>query len=155
MFVGKLKQRVLRAEFPAPGHLVDIGGYSLHLLCRGAGSPTILFEARQGESSLTWEPLQSELANSTRVCAYDRAGYGWSERSPHSRTVVDMVDEMQELLKRAEINGPFLHVGHSIGALNMRLFAYRNPNQVIGIVLIEPSHEEMIIRLPEAFQDYL
>lgn len=152
---GQVKQRTLRAAFPAPGQLVDVGGYKLHLHCQGVGSPTILLEAGQGESSLTWATLQPELAKSTRVCAYDRAGYGWSERSPLPRTVSNMVDELHTLLERAEIAGPYLLVGHSVGGLNVRLFAQRYPQTVAGMVLVDPSHEAMITRLPADWQAYL
>lgn len=152
---GQIKQRHLRAIFPAPGQMVDVGGYKLHLACQGAGSPTILLEAGQGESSLTWATLQPELAKSNRVCAYDRAGYGWSERSPRPRTVTNMVDELHTLLTQAEIAGPYLLVGHSIGGLNMRLFAQRYPQTVAGMVLVDPAHEEMITRLPADWQAYL
>jgi pimeloyl-ACP methyl ester carboxylesterase len=104
---------------------------------------------------LTWATLQPELAKQTQVCAYDRAGYGWSERSPHPRTVTIMVAELQTLLQRAEIAGPYLLVGHSIGGLNVRLFAQRYPQTVAGMVLIDPAHEEMIARLPADWQAYL
>ena len=87
ILLGKLQQHNLQAQYPAPGQMVDVGGYNLHIDCRGAGSPTILLEAGQGESSLTWSTIRPQLAQRTRVCAYDRAGYGWSERSPHPRTV--------------------------------------------------------------------
>ena len=152
---GQVKQGNLQADFPAPGQMVDIGGYKLHLHCQGAGSPTVLLEAGQGESSLTWATLQPELAKTTRVCAYDRAGYGWSESSPLPRTVTNMVDELHTLFQRAELAGPYLLVGHSIGGLNMRLFAQRYPQTVAGMVLIDPAHEEMITRLPADWQAYL
>jgi pimeloyl-ACP methyl ester carboxylesterase len=155
MIFGQVKQRNLRADFPAPGQMVDVGGYKLHLHCQGTGSPTILLEAGQGESSLTWATLQPELAKSTRVCAYDRAGYGWSERSPLPRTVTSMVDELHTLLQRAEIAGPYLLVGHSVGGLNMRLFAQRYPQTVTGMVLLDPAHEAMLARLPADWQAYL
>ena len=133
---GKIQQSKLHAMYPAPGQLVDIGGYQLHIDCRGVGRPTIVLEAGQGESSLTWATIQSALAKHTRVCAYDRAGYGWSERSSLSRTVPNMVEELHTLLVRAKIDGPYVLVGHSIGGLAVRLFAQRYPQAVVGLASV-------------------
>jgi pimeloyl-ACP methyl ester carboxylesterase len=149
---GAVAKERLRAAFPPPGRLVDVGGYRMHIHCQGTGSPTVVLEAGQGESSLTWAGIHATLAQRGRVCAYDRAGYGWSERSPLSRTAANMVSELHMLLTNAHIPGPYVLVGHSIGGLNARLFAQRYPAEVAGMVLVDPAHEEMVSRLPEAYQ---
>src|SRR6266516_4666075 len=75
-----------RRAYPAPGQLVDVGGYRLHINCVGQGSPTVVLDAGLGGSSLDWSLVQPELGRTTRVCAYDRAGMGWSDPSPYPRT---------------------------------------------------------------------
>src|SRR5215213_5081592 len=79
-------------RYPPPGQLVDVGGYRLHIQCVGAGSPTVVLDAGLGGSSLDWNLVQPELGRTTRVCAYDRAGMGWSERSPYPRTPRQIAD---------------------------------------------------------------
>ena len=70
------------ARFPVPGELFDIGGRELHLRCMGSGSPTVILEAGGGTSSILWGPFQEQLAEFSRVCSYDRAGFGWSDPGP-------------------------------------------------------------------------
>src|ERR1044072_6718532 len=72
--------------FDPPGRLVDVGGFRLHSRCTGEGSPSIVLDAALGGSSLTWSLVHPELAKLTRVCSYDRAGFGWSEAGPMPRT---------------------------------------------------------------------
>src|SRR6185437_3838481 len=112
------------AHYPAPGKLVDIGGYKLHINCTGTGSPTVILDAGLGGTSLDWSKVQPAVAHFTRVCSYDRAGYGWSESGPGLRTSQQIVKELHLLLAHAQINGPYVLVGHSAGGLNMRLYAY-------------------------------
>jgi alpha-beta hydrolase superfamily lysophospholipase len=102
-------------EFPAPGELVDIGGYQLHINCIGNGSPTIILDASGGSSSASWGLVQPEIVQSTRVCAYDLAGAGWSDRGPIPRDMNQQVRELHALLARARIDGPHVLVGHSYG----------------------------------------
>jgi len=129
------------ARYPAPGKLVDVGGYRLHINCTGTGSPTVILDAGLGGSSLDWSKVQPAVARFTRVCSYDRAGYGWSETAPGPRTSQQIVTELHALLARAKINGPYVLVGHSIGGLNMRLYAYHYPADVAGLVLLDATSE--------------
>src|SRR5215213_1175214 len=124
-------------RYPAPGQLVDIGGYRLHIQCVGTGSPTVVLDAGLGGSSLDWNLVQPELGRTTRVCAYDRAGMGWSERSPYPRTPRQIADELHTLLTNAGIAEPYVLVGHSLGGKNVRLFALAHPEQVAGMVLVD------------------
>src|SRR5258708_5775104 len=73
-------------KYPSPGKLVDIGGYRLHINCEGKGNPTVILDAGMGNNSLDWTLVQPKIAKFTRVCSYDRAGYGWSDESPLART---------------------------------------------------------------------
>jgi pimeloyl-ACP methyl ester carboxylesterase len=123
--------------YPPPGQMVDVGGYRLHINCIGTGSPTIIIEAGLGGWSLTWNAVQEEIAKTTRVCAYDRAGMGYSEASPLPRTAQQFAYELHTLLEKAHIPAPYVLVGHSLGGLTVRLFVHDYPTEVIGVVLIE------------------
>lgn len=125
---------------PPPGQFVDIGGYRLHLYCKGQGSPTVVLESGMGRSCLDWYPIQNRIARITRVCSYDRAGLGWSDPGPKPRTSQQMVKELGHLLKKAQVPGPFLLVGHSLGGLNMLLFTRQHPKEVVGAILLDPSY---------------
>jgi pimeloyl-ACP methyl ester carboxylesterase len=125
-----------------PGRLVDVGGHRLHLVCAGSGTPTVVFDAALGASSLSWSLVLPEVAKVTRACAYDRAGMGWSDAGPMPRTAGRIVAELHELLHRADLPPPYVLVGHSFGGLVARLFADRHRNETAGLVLIEPAHPE-------------
>jgi pimeloyl-ACP methyl ester carboxylesterase len=138
-------------RYPASGQLVDVGGYRLHVHCVGEGSPTVVLDAGLGGFSLDWSLVQPELAATTRVCAYDRAGYGWSDPSPKPRTPSQIADELHTLLVNAGIQGPYVLVGHSAAGKHVRLFASRYPQVVVGMVLVDARHESVDTnRSPEA-----
>ena len=128
-------------RYPPPGQLVDVGGYRLHIQCVGSGSPTVVLDAGLSGSSLDWSLVQSELGSITRVCAYDRAGMGWSDPSPQPRTPRQIADELHTLLTNAGIAGPYVLVGHSLAGKNVRLFALQHPDQVAGMVLVDARSE--------------
>lgn len=131
-----------------PGQLVDIGGYKLHLQTAGEGDITVIFDAGMGLTSLDWTLVQPKIAKFAKTCSYDRAGLGWSDKSPYPRTAEQIVSELHSLLVKAQIPKPYILVGHSMGGIHMRLYASRYPDEVIGLVLVDASHEEMIQRLP-------
>ena len=130
-----------RQQYPPPGQMIDIGGHRLHLYCLGTGSPTVVLEAAAPGWSLYWSTVQPHLARTTRVCAYDRAGLGWSERGPLPRTGHRMVRELHRLLERASVHGPYILVGHSLGGLVVRLYQHDYPQEVVGMVLVDAGHE--------------
>jgi pimeloyl-ACP methyl ester carboxylesterase len=139
------------SSYPAPGRLIDVGGYRLHLYCTGTGrpgSPTVILDGGLGDTSLVWSKVQPGVASFTRVCSYDRAGYGWSDTGPLPRTAGRMVSELHTLLARAGIAGPYVLVGHSYGGLLMQLYTYTYPQQVAGLVLVESVHADQF-RYPE------
>lgn len=132
------ERRDLR-EHPAPGRLVDIGGHSLHLHCVGTGQPTVILEAGLGNDTNHWTFVQSDAAELTRVCTYDRAGLGWSDAGPRPRTATRVVEDLALLLHRADVPGPYVLVGHSNGGPYARLFAAAYPDRVAGLVLVDPN----------------
>jgi pimeloyl-ACP methyl ester carboxylesterase len=140
-----------QARYPPPGQMVDVGGYRLHLYCMGEGSPTVIIEAGSASYSLDWHDVQSRLSGTTRVCAYDRAGYGWSEAGAEPRAGEQIVADLQTLLERAGVEGPYLLVAHSLGGIYSRLFAQQNPGRVVGMVLVDTRHADVGQRLPPGF----
>ncbi len=133
-----LGARTDRKRFPPPGRLIDLGSHRLHLLESGHGGPTILLEAGLMSTVLSWSDLQRELSGSFRVVSYDRAGLGWSDLGPMPRTADRIVNELHILLQRAAISPPYVLVGHSFGGLTMPLFAAHYPEEVAGMVLVDP-----------------
>ncbi len=130
------------ARIAAPGRLIDVGGFRLHVNCAGTGSPAVIFDAALGASSLSWVHVQPDVARITRTCAYDRAGFAWSDAGPMPRTAGRVADELLVLLRRAEIPPPYVLVGHSFGGLVMRIFAARYREMTSGLVLVDPAHPE-------------
>lgn len=148
LVAGQIARARLQAQYPPIGQLVDIGGYRLHLACQGEGGPTVILEAGGGEPMLDWALVQPEVAQQARVCAYDRAGLGWSDPSPRPRTAAVMADELHTLLERAAIPGPYVLVGHSLGGLVIRQFAVAHPHEVAGMVLVDSAGEGQASRFP-------
>jgi pimeloyl-ACP methyl ester carboxylesterase len=142
-----------KRNYPAPGQLIDVGGYRLHLYCMGAatdGSPTVILETGLGGSSPTWAWIQPEVAKVTRVCAYDRAGLGWSDPAPTGtpRDGQQVAVELHTLLQKAGIPGPYVMVGHSFGGLYTLVFAHQYPRDVAGVVLLDSSHPDQWTSTP-------
>jgi pimeloyl-ACP methyl ester carboxylesterase len=123
--------------YPPPGQLVDLGGYRLHINCTGEGSPTVVIESGWGDSSAGWAWVQPEVAKTTRVCTYDRAGNGWSESSPEPRTAREYAKELHTLLANANEPGPYVLVGHSMGGFTILVYARDYPDEVSGLVLVD------------------
>lgn len=129
----------LEDQQPPPGKLIDIGGYRLHLYVLGEAKPTIVLDHSLG--GVEGYFLIEELAKLGRVCIYDRAGYGWSDHSPHPRTSLQIVKELDILLTQAGIEPPYILVGNSFGSYNVRLYAHLFPEKVQGIVLTDGLNE--------------
>jgi pimeloyl-ACP methyl ester carboxylesterase len=127
-----------RRRFPPLGKYADLGSHRLHFQDTGSGSPAIVLESGLMSTILTWPEIQAELAKSTRVISYDRAGLGWSDSGPLPRTAERIVAELRSLLDRTRAAPPYILVGHSFGGLTMQLFAARYPTEVAGVVLVDP-----------------
>jgi pimeloyl-ACP methyl ester carboxylesterase len=140
-------------RFPEPGQLIDIGGFRLKLNCVGKGSPTVVLEAGLGDVLIEWKRVQSQIAAFTRVCSYDRAGYGGSDPGPMPRTSAQIAKELHTLLQKAGEKPPYLLVGHSFGGYNVRVFNGQHPDQVSGIVLVDATQEDQYELLPKAWNE--
>lgn len=133
---------------PAPGRLFEVNGHRLHLDCRGQGSPTVVLFNGLGEVSASWARIAPALAPTVRVCAYDRAGQGWSGDVSHPQDGVAAAKDLHALLAAADEHGPFVLVGHSIGGPFAMTYAARYPTQVAGMVLLDSSSPEQFTRMP-------
>jgi pimeloyl-ACP methyl ester carboxylesterase len=129
------------AYLAPPGRLIDAGGHRLHVVCRGTGSPVVLLESGIAASSLSWALVQPQVATYTQVCAYDRAGLGWSDVASCPRTFTRIVDELDAVLMHVAARERCVLVGHSFGSFVVRTYAARHPAYVAGIVLIDPPTE--------------
>lgn len=138
--------------YPPPGELVDIGGYRLHINCTGSGSPTVVIEAGWGDWSTAWGFVQPQVAKTTRVCTYDRAGTGWSDAGPLPRDATQVAVELHTLLQKAHIPGPYVLAGHSLGGIPVRVFAGMYPSEVAGVVLIDSMTPQQFTQVPAAVQ---
>lgn len=130
-----------------PGKFVNLGLHRLYFDCRGFKTPTVVIDVGLGESSANWLPLLDALQDETRVCVYDRAGYGWSDTGPGTRTTAQITYELHALLELAEIPGPYVLVGHSFGGFTAQYFARQYPGETVGVVLVESSHPDQVRRL--------
>ena len=126
-------------DFTMSGQLIDVGGHSLHLSCSGSGNPTVVLEAGAGGMSSDFRWITPAVARETRVCAYDRAGRGWSEPADTPQDAAQIATDLHTLLQRAEVPGPYLLAGHSFGGLYVLNFAARFPDEVAGMVLVDPT----------------
>ena len=124
---------------PAPGKIVDVGGYRMHIHCTGNGSPTLILEAGGQNDSTIWRGIQPTLSKTTTVCAYDRAGSGWSDSQPGPRDADHVAAELHRLLLQVGINGPIILMGHSIGGIFIRDYVAHFPAEVAGLVFIDSS----------------
>jgi pimeloyl-ACP methyl ester carboxylesterase len=127
------------AHHPVPGTFYDVDGYKMHLYCTGEGSPTVVLDAGLSNDSLIWANVQPELTKITRVCSYDRAGFGWSEPRPDPRDADRIVQELHGLLGEGGITGPIVLMGHSISGLYIRAYASHYPQNVSGLVFVDGS----------------
>jgi pimeloyl-ACP methyl ester carboxylesterase len=136
--------------------LVDIGGRRLYIKCSGearTGSPVVVMDSGMGNTSDVWSLVQPQVAQFAFVCSYDRAGMGKSDPAPKPRTSQDIVNDLHKILAQAGISSPILLVGHSLGGMNVRLYASKYTKEVVGMVLVDSTHEDetdrMIALLPE------
>lgn len=133
-------------RFPPPGRLVDIGGRRLHLICAGAGEPTVVFEASGLGSSLSFDAVSAKIVSRTRTCSYDRMGMGWSDPGPGVISAGLLADDLRALLDRAQIRPPYILVPASIGGLTVEMFARRHPGQVVGLIFVDAADSGMLER---------
>ena len=133
--------------FARPQQLIDIGGRRLNLYCSGSGPVTVVFDAYSTGAGSSWHAVQPHIARRTRACVYDRAGLGFSDPAPGPVTSASAVDDLGKLMRAAGIAPPYVLVGSSYGGANAQLYALRHPEQLKGMVLVEPMHEDEEDRL--------
>lgn len=139
------------SAYARPGQLVKLpGGLRINLRCAGTGVPTIVLTAGAGEQSLTWHALQAHLAQTHRVCSWDRPGFGFSDPSGAPMDVSHLTDSLEAALKAGRVRPPYLLVGHSLGSFETLMLAFRHPHDVAGIVLIDPAGPHQDARFKKA-----
>ena len=143
-----VRESIDRRTYVGLGELVDVGGHRLHLNCAGSGRPAVILESGRGEGGAYWGWISTAVAHDTKVCAYDRAGRGWSDPAPAPQDGVGVARDLHVLLQRARIQAPFVLVGHSSGAQYVRIFAGQYPEQVAGMVLLDGQPAEAFEDLP-------
>jgi pimeloyl-ACP methyl ester carboxylesterase len=152
-----------RRRILPPGDLVELAdGRQLHVHVLGPADtsdrgdlPTVVLEAGSGgfAASMAW--LHRDLAVNTTVIAYDRSGYGFSDPDDHPLDATSVADDLHDALQRRGLDGPYVLVGHSLGGGYVRVFAARYPDEVAGLVLLDPVHEDQLARQPAAATEQL
>ncbi len=155
MVAGAIYQAVASSvdvkKYPPPGKMVRVGELDMHLHCTGEGSPTVILEAGAGSPSVGWVWVQEKVAEFTRVCSYDRPGFGWSSLASEPLSPEQVAATLHELLAAAGIPGPYVLVGHSDGGVYARSYRAQFPSDVAGMVLVDSSHESQNLRFPPAY----
>jgi hypothetical protein len=141
------------------GQVVTVNGHQLFIKCEGtAPGPTVILMAGGHGTTETWDRVQPQVSSFATVCSYDRAGLGKSGPIAQPQSADQIVDDLEDLLSAAHVRPPYLLVGHSIGGIYVRKYDERHDSQVIGMVLVDSSHEEQIWRFakdePEALNEY-
>ncbi len=134
-------------RFPAPGKLVDVDGHRMHIYCQGKGSPTVIVEQGIGAQPLSWAQLNERMSAFTTVCAYDRAGMGYSDPLDHPTPAAEVAQRLHALLEGAQITDDIVLVGWSAGGIYAREYYRQFPDRVKGMVLVDSSHEQQQFRL--------
>jgi pimeloyl-ACP methyl ester carboxylesterase len=146
--LGGLYQATTKAPEAAagamPGRLVDIGGYRLHLSCTGTGSPTVVLLNGLGQTSPQWSRTTPTVAQTTRICAYDRAGQAWSDDSPNRADSTHAASDLHRLLTAAGESGPYVLTGHSSGGVRALTYAAMYPHDVAGVVLLDSASPHQV-----------
>lgn len=125
-------------QFPPPGRLIGAGSHRLHAHFSTGPSPTVVLEAGIGASSVSWAVVRQQLAGIACVCAYDRAGLGWSDAASSPRTLANILGDLHSITSDPEIGRPFVLVGHSFGGMIALEYACKHGDVLAGLVLVDP-----------------
>jgi pimeloyl-ACP methyl ester carboxylesterase len=141
--------------YEKPGILAKIpNGQTIHIKCMGKGSPTVILTAGMGGWAGDWRMVQPQIAKTTRACAWDRPGFGFSSGTTQRQTVINTTADLEAALKVAHIRRPYVAVGHSLGGYESLLFKDRNPAAVVGMVLVDPSIPDQHARFERSAPEY-
>jgi beta-lactamase class A len=152
--IARASRAAYDALFTEPREMIDVGGYRLQALRAGSGGPTVVFEAGLGDSLDTWAPVWPAIATTTTIVAYSRAGFGRSEAGPADRSARREVEELHTLLARLRLPSPYVLVGRSYGSILVRLYTSLYPREVAGLVIVEGTHEQQVMRWGAADSSY-
>jgi pimeloyl-ACP methyl ester carboxylesterase len=141
-------------RYPMPGASYEVGGHRLHLNCVGTGSPTVVLENGLNETSPLWSAITAQVSRTTRVCAYDRAGQGWSGDADRPQDGLAVAADLHTLLARAGEPGPYVLAGHSSGGVMAMTYAARYSAQVAGMVLLDSSSPHQYTAIPGFAGEY-
>ncbi len=130
--------------------MIDIGCCRLHVIESGADGPSVIFESGISATCLNWTQVRSEVASFARAYAYDRAWLGWSDPRSSMRTTSTLVEELHALLDAAKVPAPYILAGHSFGGMLVRAYAAKYPDQVAGLVLVDPLSPGEWLNIPPA-----
>jgi pimeloyl-ACP methyl ester carboxylesterase len=125
-------------------------GRIIHMVCMGKGTPVVILSAGAGDWGVIWSKVQPEVAKETRVCTWDRAGFGLSDLPPKPQTVDNTTSDLEAALKADKLDGPYVAVGHSLGGLESLLLADRQPEKVVGMVLVDSTTPARSAQLNQA-----
>lgn len=145
-----LSLRHFRRLAGVPGRLYEVGAYSMHLYCTGSGSPVILLSSGLGDDFTEWAKVQPVLSRDTKVCSYDRAGFGWSAPRPGAHDANAISSQLHELVEVAGIQRPLVLVGHSISGIYLRSYAAHYAGDLAGLVFIDGATPLQDSRIPKA-----
>lgn len=142
-----LKPLVTDLIYTKAQRLVEMDhGRRMNIYCRGKGSPTVIFDAGLGDSTSSWGLVQPAVATRTRTCSYDRAGLGFSDAATRASTASNIAEDLHALVAAAHVEPPYILVGHSSSGMSVRVYSDRYPDEVVGMVLVDPSHEDQWVR---------
>lgn len=153
--VNAFATRHFWATHPVPGKIYRVNGYNMRIDCTGTGSPTLILDAGLGNDGLIWGKVQPTLSQTTRVCSYDRAGFGWSDPVPGQQDANRISDQLNGLLNAASIDGPIVLMGHSISGIYIRTYASRYPQHVAGLIFVDGSTPLQMEHFPADMQAHM
>jgi pimeloyl-ACP methyl ester carboxylesterase len=137
----------IHENFSMPGHLVDVGGHNLHFHCVGEGEQAVVLESGGGSWSLDWFPVIDGLSSFSKVCVYDRAGFGWSDTAEGTRDFQTLVSELDRLLINSGTSEPLILVGASLGGAIVQMYAQQFPDKVAGLLLLDARAKRSVTDL--------
>jgi pimeloyl-ACP methyl ester carboxylesterase len=137
-------------DFAVPHRMIAVDGHKMNLYCSGKGPVTVVFDSPSGDAGWSWSKVQPDVARHARACVYDRPGMGFSELSKRPNTSENVVEDLHKLLAAAGEKAPYILVGNSLGGANVQVYAYRYPQEVKGLVLVEAEHEDETERADKA-----